>query len=428
MANPLLDDDRAYDSQAANPVGTSQWQRNLPADTRWQAPPEPFNLYKWVKDTQPQYTAGNLLKALGAGALAGPEMMRRALRGKYDPDSSVDREAMADFAGVSGGSAFGGRAAPILRSWIGPNAKFADQRMLDLAVKMDARGDLPRTIYGKTNWWKNPQKEWKSEVSDHEALLKTQPYQFGVLQSGLVTQGGGYWVKPGLAGLSGNTLPDVLQHKELYRNYPDLYDVKMGTNADVGGNWQPRTGTINMSPEAISSRKMLPLLGHEAGHAVQSLEKWQSGSSPVNHLPVDYYNVANQAAISQEVFTNIAKAKGMIKEDERNLISAAKAQAAGFLNEKHPHYTEFAKFIANNSVEGKALIEAGQNLNKRENMDRIARKDYMSVTGEEDMRLIEKRWNMTPKERSNIMPWEQYDAGPKLQIRSDILPWMGGKP
>lgn len=428
MANPLLSDGRAYDSQGANPVGTEQWQRGLPMDMKWENRPEPFNLYKWIKDTQPQYTAGNLLKALGAGALAGPEMMGRAMRGKYDPDSSVDREAMEDFAGVAGGSAFGGRPAPILRSLGGPMSKLANLKALDYARMMESRAELPRTILQKTSWWQNPQKEWKFEIPDDQRLLRVEEYAPGVRTNKLLATRD--MRKVNAESLSGQRLSDVLEDAELFKHYPALRDVKVGNDMAGGGigNWDYKKHQINLAPGWRPTNEMAKVLGHEVTHATQSLEKWQNGSAPVTHLPKNYTEMYNQRNKAIDAFDALASQKGINDVDTRIFLSLSKAVAEGVLSPKDPRFMQFSQFMLDHPELKEPLLAAGRHVAEVQQASSSAHQAYKSVTGEVDARAVGKRLDWSSSARRHRPFWEDYDVSPRYQMPAPVLPWMGGKP
>lgn len=80
---------------------------------------------------------------------------------------------------------------------------------------------------------------------------------------------------------TGFTLADKIEHPELFDNYPELKNVRMNDDYNLGttGAYNERMKTISYNSEqpAFDTKK---LLAHEGNHAVQGIEGFARGGSP----------------------------------------------------------------------------------------------------------------------------------------------------
>jgi len=141
----------------------------------------------------------------------------------------------------------------------GINALKADKVALVKAQEMTEKGVSPDEIWMKTGWALAPDGKWRFEIDD-------RPLQ--------ITNGHG-------------KLSDVINHPELFDNYPDLKDVIVRDDVyssaayhDKGGVNTPETIGLNPS-EYLDKRR---LLVHELQHALQHREGFDLGASPSDFL------------------------------------------------------------------------------------------------------------------------------------------------
>lgn len=75
-------------------------------------------------------------------------------------------------------------------------------------------------------------------------------------------------------------LRDILDHDELYKNYPNLRDVRVtldSTRSPGSGSFSPSTNTITISGNPFAQKD---LFLHEIQHAIQEVEGFAKGGSP----------------------------------------------------------------------------------------------------------------------------------------------------
>lgn len=378
MANPFLDPPgRAYDWAEGNPIGTSTVQSVRSAEG------QPFDP----------------LVGVGYGKML---------------QSQVDRaKANADVVGGAVGS-LGGLGS-----------KFANRKAFDHAVKLESRMELPRTILQKTGWWKNPQGEWKFEIPDENMLLKADNYP----QTMGLRMNGSYG-EINADKLLGRTLPDVIEHDALFKQYPSFRDIRVGNDVSGGGsaNWDYRNHQINLAPGWTPVNQIRRLLGHEIGHATQSYEGWSNGSAPSNHLPKNFKDMVEESRESVKKFVKMTEKENIPAQDRDALLSVARNAASGNLRPQDPYFMEFSKFLVDFPELGRQLYEAGRHSNAVDRVNSEAMQIYKTVTGEADARAIARRLDYTLRQREVKPFWEDYDVSSRNQIKAPILPWNGGRP
>jgi hypothetical protein len=149
------------------------------------------------------------------------------------------------------GSSAAKDAARTMNIFAGPTAKKADHVALEKAKKMLANGEPPEKVWAVTGWMKDVD-GWKFEIDDSASRL---------------TDG---WLPLDSSG--GTKVSDVLSHKELFDNYPDL--SRAGFSAETGlgqvyGRYWPEQDFIEVNP--LSGNPHGTTL-HELQHAVQKRE------------------------------------------------------------------------------------------------------------------------------------------------------------
>lgn len=434
MGNPLLKNNGYRDFAENYPVGTSQ-VNPIPMDTRWEKAPkekEKLNLYDWVKGTNPQYTPGHILKSILAGALAGPEMTRRALKGEYNPDSEKDAEAMLDFVSAAGGQAFGGKVASgQLASLAGP-MRFGDdaRRKLFEALNLGAKQRSPREITQKTGWWETPDKRWQSEISDRNMKLKVLDVT-GSLGPKFSNKNSGFIYDPA----TGNLIPsfskdarlaDVLDHPELFKNYPDFKDIRVGTNIAEGrGNWDGWNHTINIKPEFMPRRDMEQILLHEITHGTQSFEGWKNGSSPVYWLPKTFDKMKDEAF---DLFVQAKKHPEMQDvggDFVEEVVRVMRKQIANPNSLRPGEMDTLMRFAAEKPNAADLLLRGTKDTQILQNMQDDAFRKYMNTTGEAEARAVGHRRNLTDEQRA-LYPFldeVNLQAPRQQQVPGYNVPW-----
>jgi hypothetical protein len=156
------------------------------------------------------------------------------------------------------------------RSYAGPNAKTADQSLLQQAKARVESGEDVEVVRKETGWFKGLEGRWKFEVDDSNVSLSPNYDDF----RGIPTR-----------------LEDVLIAPELFAAYPEL----TGGSANKGvlvfidvhssykegkGSFAIQYGDKVITIEAPNQREAVSVLLHEVQHAVQRIEGFATGGSP----------------------------------------------------------------------------------------------------------------------------------------------------
>jgi hypothetical protein len=191
----------------------------------------------------------------------------------YSPMQQATMGAMdaASMVGPGGGVKAAASAAPKIAGmakaiFAGPLALTADKAALRKAMDMSfasrlGSGVRPSEIFKETGWWQGPDKRWRFEIPDTNAVSSTH-------------------ASIEASDPKGVPLPTFLRHKELYDAYPPLRNVTVDNNAPAGygGMWDPVKGHINMNPTLPRAQRTSVGL-HEVQHAVQMLENLPPGAN-----------------------------------------------------------------------------------------------------------------------------------------------------
>lgn len=143
----------------------------------------------------------------------------------------------------------------------GQRAKKADLDKLETAQKMEKQGADPFDIEQKTGWYRSPDGEWKWRISDAGAEFKVpvlDPKAGALLRA---------------APFEGQ-VGQVLQHPNLYENYPELQHLPY-SQYDMGpktaGSAIPGLGMIDINT-SFGASQAPEVLTHELQHVIQGLE------------------------------------------------------------------------------------------------------------------------------------------------------------
>jgi hypothetical protein len=153
------------------------------------------------------------------------------------------------------------------RVYAGRAARAVNRSKLDEAKALEAAGALPGptgTTRAKTGWFRGVDGEWRFEISDLDMKFKE-----------------GY-TPDRLKGGRTYLLGQIIDHPELFANYPDLQKINVVVNnaaGDAGGHWDAGRNEIvisNRTPKEVGF--YLDTLIHELQHAVQTWEGFASGA------------------------------------------------------------------------------------------------------------------------------------------------------
>lgn len=105
------------------------------------------------------------------------------------------------------------------------------------------------------------------------------------------------------------TMKDIMDHPELYQNYPHLADLKVDpylANPDSRGWFNPSQDTVGLN--VLGGQQKATAL-HELQHAIQRHEGWQGGSSP----EAIKRNAAEQLEFHRQDLADIKEAQKLVK-------------------------------------------------------------------------------------------------------------------
>lgn len=218
-------------------------------------------------------TLANLVEQYKASDTPLANLMRGDTEGaKQSAANAFERMTKDPYAGLNVATPVG-----IAGTFIGPKSKLWNTEAHKLAQALETQKMSPKDIWAKTGTGRGLDKEWRQEISDHEAYFNPE-------------------TKPTFP--KGNTLSNQYIHPELYKAYPDLADVNLWAYVDpavkeVEGRlvvnptkYRPADQLINIDLSAPTNREMTRGLAHESQHGIQTLEDLNAGGSPEKALDI----------------------------------------------------------------------------------------------------------------------------------------------
>ena len=160
---------------------------------------------------------------------------------------------------------------------VGEKAEGIDLSALDRAMRMFEDGEDSENIRKETGWFKGYDDRWKYEIDDsvaewHLDTAKPDPkrlFEFGERIF---------------------KLSDILDHKELYKAYPQLRDVTVWENPNAAeGGYVVGKGTDSFVMKSLANTEInKDLIIHEIQHLVQHIEGFAQGASPNQYTYLEW--------------------------------------------------------------------------------------------------------------------------------------------
>ena len=225
--------------------------------------------------SSPSYIAGSVAPAVatGIGAMAkqGLTSLRNVFGGSTaelggyfggEAGAQLGREYGGDYGEMAGGLV-GGMAAPNApRSDIfaGPSSRTADQEALFKANQMERQGASPEEIKQATGFQKNLDGEYMYHIPDNKSalnfeLMKTDMQDLMESDRKLAESMRTELGAPRISSFFQRPLGEVLDHKELYEAYPDLYNMpvsyRLDTERSNSGSFDPRAKDITLEFDTL---------------------------------------------------------------------------------------------------------------------------------------------------------------------------------
>lgn len=176
-------------------------------------------------------------------------------------------------------------------------------------------------------------------------------------------------------------LKDIFQHKELYKNYPQLGDIKVtldSTRKLGSGSYNPQSNTITISSNPFAQKD---LFLHEIQHAIQEIEGFAKGG-----------NLSTVSKMSAGEISQINEVKSLLEQVKN---SATPRFDIGRSNAK-PDIKEWALNLVRSGDE--AVEEFLRN---------TPQEQYRRLSGELEARAVQRRMNMSAGDRSKVDPYSE---------------------
>jgi len=234
------------------------------------------------------------------------------------------------------------------------------------------------------------------------------------------------------------TLSDMLDFKELYKQYPDIGSVKvkrvpLGSSMDVKAAYDPIEKVIYVG--TAGPKKMISNILHEVQHAVQHEEGFVSGSSTARYLPEGFIEnfKALQTGVSENSEDLLNSKTGFFKktsfEDRAkekdvnvyrfNLGKKAKAYFEG--DTESYDYVDFSEFASKEELQELQKIAKSQTeVDSLELQVIKAGRQYFRQPGEVEARTVQKKFE---EDRQGEFPLDVQDVAPE-----DYIYRIDGKP
>lgn len=188
---------------------------------------------------------------------------------QFDPGEAANWAGGVGLSGLAAGSAMPMRimrGEEGLGMMVGRSALETNPTKYHTAMVLAKRGFDPETIRQITGYHPGKDLLMRREIPDYDASLSHA--------ATYATPGPHMYMR----------MQDVLQHPELYRNYPFMKDIMVnigGTRHGGGSFYDPKNNVIQISKEhAADPDEFLSTMLHEGSHVIQQHEGFASGTNP----------------------------------------------------------------------------------------------------------------------------------------------------
>jgi len=264
--------------------------------------------------------------------------------------------------------------------FLGKKAATADTGMLEKAKLAKEKGTASREkIWKTTGWWEIVPGQWSFEIDSGQVRLNRRINQKGMPFQAVIEQ---------VAGEKGYfKLNELIEAPALFKAYPSLMDIRVGVHPvnEAGAGYSHDNQSILVGSQVPASKLKSHLL-HELQHAVQRREGFARGGSMSSVEPARGVPRAEQ--LYRKANSKVRTAMEIKDRDQRSKVNA-----------------EAVKL-------------------KRE-ADYVARGyAYLTLAGEAEARLTQKRLELSPEKRKAEPPWKTLEA----MLKREGLMKMGQNP
>lgn len=315
------------------------------------------------------------------------------------------------------------------RSYAGPNAKTADQSLLQQAKARVDAGEDAEVVRKETGWFKNQyDQKWRFEIDDRGFYFNPTPALDEAQDNGVSDS---EILKAGFTTKLGR----VVRHKSLFDAYPELNDISVelapkslgeGTYYDLEEKTIRLEVNITQDQYAAFSVDFDPdSLIHEIQHVVQRIEGFATGGSPretkYDDVPPDIRKLGDALTTKltseflkdrqiQRDMSAFLREQGMryspigfvMGDTSEKQIDVAFA-LSDFFDEKG--LPDLADTVDNWLDAALRLTANGTHSKKQQDRAQAAFKEYQSLAGEIEARDTQNRLSLTPDQRRDTAPY-----------------------
>lgn len=328
----------------------------------------------WANKLQRGMLAGtNLLTSLGSNAAAGLVDLAQGTK-----TGSIGPEGMGVLAQAL---PIGSKPSGALGMMAGRKASHAAEvaqgvSTNEYARALENRGQQPEQIWKQTGWYRGDDQQWRFEIPDSGAKLKSPP---GLPPVHEWPEDSVYhtYVNDGKGAVA---LGDVLDHPGLFQAYPELEHYPIGHLDSAPGNAMtypgPDGGATVMAP-APPGQYLTSLL-HELQHKIQTTEGFARGSGPAQYLPPEFEHLKQGTRDFVDGLRNEADNQGINSWQIEQHIMAPKtfAPPPNVPQDLLDRYKQAFKYADN-----------------LDSMQKEAFSRYQNTAGEVEARNVEERFN-----------------------------------
>jgi len=293
-------------------------------------------------------------------------------------------------------------------------------------------------IFGETGWFKGKDGRWRTEIPDFDSTLKMAPEgsRAGFKSADWYNSGrldGKVWYEIPYVfgkGATKRTLPDFLDHEELYQQYPFLRDVEVGpTHPTAGseglkGSHDPAANKILLS--GGTEEDVRSTLLHEIQHAIQQHEDFARGGNTDMFLPQDFKPRMTYAKTLRDDVHKELRDKGFNPYSVENVIE--KIVNGQLTPADFPKMSKYDQDWINKLEEHPNLLNQVADMMQHylplRNQLEKAYASYRNLHGEAEARLTQDRMELGPVDRMVNAPWKDFDV-PEEEL---IVSGLDGRP
>jgi hypothetical protein len=259
-------------------------------------------------------------------------------------------------------------------------SKTVDKGALAVAQAAEKEGISAREITDKTGFFKGADGRWKYEIDDSAAKFNPD-----WADNPSPTQKA--------SGMKIVKLPEVIDHPELYEAYPRLKDYQVIYDNNFRGIAEFSGEAIRLGKAAytgtLPAYKDKSVIMHEVQHAIQDMEGFAKGGSPMKSTKGEYkLKYENDVNKLRPALIDL-----LGKERKGEVLSPQEEYKLDYLKTIFDKYVEYQK--------------AG---------DKKAFDHYLALAGEVEARNVQTRVDLTPAERQRFHPIDTEDVPRSEQL------------